>query len=149
VLAGWLLLLSGVEEAIHAFEVRRSIQFFLHIVPGIAAVPIGLLIATHPLVGSLGWGLLFASYFLIVGLLRTISGLRLRFSNWTWAVIDGVITALLGVLLWAAWSRFGWWSFSVSVGISLVLRGWSSVIFAIGSRDRAHHCEPAYRRHER
>lgn len=148
-LSGWLLIVSGIGETVRAFQVRKSAGFFLHVVPGIAGLPIGLLMATHPLGGTLGWVLLFASYFLIVGLLRAISASRLKFSNWTWVVADGIITALLGVLLWAAWSRFGWWIFSISVGISLVFRGWSSVMFGVGLRNRNHHFEPAYERHKR
>jgi uncharacterized membrane protein HdeD (DUF308 family) len=137
-LAGWLLVISGICEAVHAFQVRHSTGFFLHIVPGIAGLPIGLLIATHPSGGTLAWVLLFASYFLIVGLLRVLSALRLRFSNWTWAVVDGVVTFSLGVLLWVAWFRFGWWIFNAAVGISLLLRGCSSVMFAFGLRNRSH-----------
>jgi uncharacterized membrane protein HdeD (DUF308 family) len=141
-LSGWLLILSGIGETVRAFQVRKSTGFFLHIVPGVASLPIGLLMATHPMGGTSGWTLLFASYFLIVGLLRAISASRLKFSSWLWVVGDGIITALLGVLLWPASSRFGGWIFSISVGISLVLRGWSSIKFGIGNRN--HHFEPAY-----
>jgi len=45
---GWLLVLSGMAEAVHAFRIRRSDGFLFHLVPGVAAVPIGLLTATHP-----------------------------------------------------------------------------------------------------
>jgi uncharacterized membrane protein HdeD (DUF308 family) len=37
----WLLVLAGIAEAVHAFHVRKSSAFFLHVVPGIAGLPLG------------------------------------------------------------------------------------------------------------
>jgi hypothetical protein len=50
--------------------------------PCVAAVPIGLLIATHPSAGGTAWMLLFASYFTVVGLFRTISAFWFKFPAW-------------------------------------------------------------------
>lgn len=131
---GWLVVVSGIVEAIHAFHLRRSDAFFLHLVPAIAGVPIGVLIATHPEAGTVAWMLLFASFFTVVGLFRIIAAFRLKFSNWPWAALEGVITLILGTLLWTAWPWLGSWFFGVAVGISLLLRGWSSIMFAVGLR---------------
>src|SRR5581483_10695933 len=132
-LFGWLVVMSGLAEAAHAFHVRRTDRFFLHIVPGLAGVPIGLLISTHPGAGELAWMLLFASYFTVLGLFRIVAAVRLRFPNWQWAIFDGIATFLLGTLLWAAWP-WGVWFFGFAVAISLVLRGWSTIMFAVGVR---------------
>src|SRR2546423_8948355 len=45
---GWLLVLSGVMEAIHAFRMRKWGGIFLHMIAGILGVLIGLMIVTHP-----------------------------------------------------------------------------------------------------
>src|ERR1700694_5519099 len=66
-LFGWLLVVSGLMEAVHAFHKRSRGGFLLHLMPCVAGVPIGLLIATHP---SAGGTALFASYFTVVGLFR-------------------------------------------------------------------------------
>jgi uncharacterized membrane protein HdeD (DUF308 family) len=128
---GWLLVVSGVLEAIHAFRVRRWGGLFLHLIGGVLGIFIGLLVVTHPVAGALAWTLLFASFFTAIGLFRLISALSLRFPNWGWAVFDGIITLGLGVLLWANWPWSGLWFLGVAVGISLVLRGWSYVMFAL------------------
>jgi uncharacterized membrane protein HdeD (DUF308 family) len=103
VLFGWLIGVSGIVEAVYAFQHHKSTGFFLHLIPGVAGIPIGLLIANHPVDNAFAWVLLFASYFTIIGLLRIISAFRLKFRAWSWAVFDGMIAFFLGILLWAVW----------------------------------------------
>ena len=127
---GWLIVVSGVIEAVHAFRMRKWGGIFLHLVGGILGVLIGLLIATHPVAGALAWTLLFASFFTVIGIFRLLAAIRLKFPNWGWVAFDGTVTLLLGILLWAEWPWSGFWFLGVAVGISLVLRGWAYIMFA-------------------
>jgi uncharacterized membrane protein HdeD (DUF308 family) len=127
---GWLIVISGVVEAIHAFRMRKWGGIFLHFVGGILGVLIGLLIVTHPVAGALAWTLLFASFFTVIGIFRTVAAIQLKFPNWGWAAFDGVVTLGLGILLWAEWPWSGFWFMGVAVGVSLILRGWAYVMFA-------------------
>jgi uncharacterized membrane protein HdeD (DUF308 family) len=131
---GWLLVVSGIVEAIQAFRVRRWGGIFLHLIGGVLGVLVGLLVVTHPIAGALAWTLLFASFFTVIGLFRLVAAIRLKFPNWGWAAFDGAITLLLGVLLWVDWPGSGVWFLGFAVGISLLLRGWSYVMFAIAVR---------------
>jgi uncharacterized membrane protein HdeD (DUF308 family) len=132
---GWLLVISGLFEFIHAFQVRHAGgSLFLHIVGGILGVLLGLLVVTHPVAGALAWTLLFASFFTVIGLFRLIAAVSLKFPSWGWAVFDGIVTLALGVLLWAQWPWSGFWFLGLALGISLVLRGWTYVMFAIALR---------------
>lgn len=108
---------------------------FLHLVAGILGVLIGLLIVTHPVAGALAWTLLFAAFFTVMGIFRIVAASRLRFPNWGWAVFDGVVTLLLGIVVWLAWPWSGFWFLGLAVGISLVLRGWSYVMFSLAIRN--------------
>jgi uncharacterized membrane protein HdeD (DUF308 family) len=131
---GWLLVVSGIVEAIQAFRVRRWGGIFLHLIGGVLGVLVGLLVVTHPVAGALAWTLLFASFFTVIGMFRLVAAIRLKFPNWGWAAFDGAITLLLGVLLWIDWPGSGIWFLGFAVGISLLLRGWSYVMFAIAVR---------------
>ncbi len=121
---GWLMVLSGIVEAVHGFQVRGWGGMFLHMVGGILGVLIGLLIVTHPVAGALAWTLLFASFFTVIGLFRLIAAIRLKFLNWGWAAFDGAVTLLLGIFLWQNWPWSGFWFLGLSIGLSLMLRGW-------------------------
>jgi uncharacterized membrane protein HdeD (DUF308 family) len=113
----------------------------------LAAVPIGLLAATHPAADAATWMLLFATFFTVVGLFRAISAFYLKFSNWGWTVFDGVVMLVLGSVMWAAWVWLLPWFLGFAIGLSLILRGWSSIMFAQGLR-RANRQRREYGRHE-
>jgi uncharacterized membrane protein HdeD (DUF308 family) len=131
---GWLLVVSGVVEAIQSFRVRQWGGIFLHLIGGILGLLVGLLVVTHPVAGALAFTLLFASFFTIIGVFRLIAAIRLKFPKWGWAAFDGAVTLLLGVLLWTDWPGSGLWFIGFAVGLSLLLRGWSYVMFAIAVR---------------
>lgn len=133
--AGWLLVLSGIIEMVHAFRVRLWGGLFLHLIGGVLGLLVGLLVVTHPLAGAVTWTLLFASFLSVVGAFRMIAAIRLKFPHWGWAGFDGIVSLGLGILLWAEWPWSGLWFLGLSVGISLVLRGWSYVMFAIAIRN--------------
>jgi uncharacterized membrane protein HdeD (DUF308 family) len=133
---GWLLVVSGVVEAIQSFRVRKWGGIFLHLIGGVLGVLVGLLVVTHPVAGALAFTLLFASFFTIIGVFRLVAAIRLKFPNWGWAAFDGAVTVLLGVMLWLDWPGSGLWFIGFAVGLSLLLRGWSYVMFAIAVRTR-------------
>lgn len=132
VLIGWLMVVSGLAEAIHAFHLRKSSAFLFHVVPAIAGLPVGLLIVTHPSAGGFAWMLVFASSFTVIGLFRAITAFRLKFSNWTWAAVDGAVTLLLATMFWTTWTWLVPWLFPLAAGVSLILRGWASIMFGLG-----------------
>jgi uncharacterized membrane protein HdeD (DUF308 family) len=131
---GWLLVVSGVVETIQSFRMRRWGGIFLHLIGGVLGVLVGLLVVTHPVAGALAWTLLFAAFFTIIGIFRLVAAVRLKFPNWGWAAFDGAVTLLLGVLLWIDWPGSGLWFLGFAVGVSLLLRGWAYVMFAIAVR---------------
>jgi uncharacterized membrane protein HdeD (DUF308 family) len=134
---GWLMMFSGVVEAIHGFQVRGWRGMVLHLVAGVLGIAVGLLIVTHPIAGALAWTMLFASFFTVIGMFRLMTAIRLKFPHWGWSAFDGAITLLLGILLFANWPLSGLWFLGLSIGISLVLRGWSYAMLAFAVRSSA------------
>lgn len=134
---GWLMIFSGIIEAIHAFRARPWGGVFLHLMAGVLGLLIGLLIVTHPLAGALAWTMLLAAFLTVIGLFRTIAAIHLRFRTWGWAVFDGVVTVILGILLWAQWPFSAMWFLGFALGVALVLRGWTTLRFALAIRELA------------
>lgn len=128
---GWLLVISGVIEMVHAIRVKKWGGLFLHLVAGVLGILVGLLVVTHPIAGALAWTLLFAAFFTVIGLFRLLAAIYLKFSNWGWAVFDGIVTLGLGILLWAEWPWSGFWFIGLALGVSLILRGWSYIMLAL------------------
>jgi uncharacterized membrane protein HdeD (DUF308 family) len=131
---GWLLAFTGIIECIHAFQIHKWTGFFLYLLAGIVALVVGLLVATHPVAGALAWTLLFASYFIVIGIFQMIASISLKFPAWGWSVFNAVVTFVLGILLWVEWPSSSMWFIGLAVGITMILRGWSFVILAFAIR---------------
>jgi uncharacterized membrane protein HdeD (DUF308 family) len=132
---GWVLVAAGIVEMIYAFRIHKWGGLFLHFIVGLFGLFTGLLTLTHPVAGALVWTLLFASFLVVVGVFRLIAAVTLRFPTWGWSILDSSITVVLGALLWAEWPWSGLWFLGVALGISLALRGWSYIMFAIAIRE--------------
>lgn len=135
---GWLMFFSGIVEAVHAFHARGWGGVLLHIAVGALGILTGLLVVTHPLAGALGWTLLFASFLTVIGLVRLVAAIWLRYRSWGWAAFDGIVTLVLGLLLWAALPWSGLWFLGFALGLALILRGWSTVMFSFAVRSIRH-----------
>jgi uncharacterized membrane protein HdeD (DUF308 family) len=131
---GWLMFASGIVEGIQAFHARGWSHVLLHVAGAALGILIGLLVTTHPIAGALAWTLLFATFLTVIGLFRIIAAVSLRYRSWGWTVLDGIIALALGTMLWIGLPWTGLWFMGIALGISLILRGWSTVMFAFAIR---------------
>lgn len=134
VLFGWILLLMGGIEVGHSFWQRQWGGFFLHLVNGILSIVVGFLLATNPGASAVVLTLLLAMFFMAGGLFRILTALMMRFPSWGWRLLNGVVTLVLGILIWNQWPLSGLWVIGLFVGIDLIFSGWSSVMLALVAR---------------
>jgi uncharacterized membrane protein HdeD (DUF308 family) len=133
-LFGWLVMLGGVFEAVAAFSAPKWTGVLLHLLSGILGVVVGTLTITHPAAGAGALTLLLASFFFVSGFFRIGAAVMLRFPAWGWAVFGGIVSALLGALIWAEWPSSAVWVIGTFVAIDLLLRGWAWIMFAFAAR---------------
>ena len=131
---GWIMIVVGVLELAHVFRVHRWKGMWGHLIAGILGVFTGLLVITHPLGGALAWTLLFAAMLDVFGAFRLVGALMLRFPHWGWAVFDGSLSIVCGLILWAEWPWSGFWFLGLAVGITLLFRGWTYLMLAFALR---------------
>lgn len=137
-LFGVLFITSGVIQTIQAFQTRQSNGFFLDLLAGIFDLVIGVLLVTHPTAGALALTLLLAAFFLVGGLFRSVTALSLRFPNWGWSLLGGIVSLFLGILLWTEWPGSALWFIGMCIG--MIFHGWGWVMLtlavrAVGSTD--------------
>lgn len=140
-LFGVLFITSGVIQTIQAFQTRQSNGFFLNLLAGIFDLVIGALLVTHPTAGAMALTLLLAAFFLVGGLFRSVTALSLRFPNWGWSLLGGIVSLFLGILLWTEWPGSALWFIGMCIGIDMIFHGWGWVMLAlavraVGSTDR-------------
>lgn len=135
---GWLLVASGVIEGVYAFHARGWGGVLLNVLGAVLGILAGFLVVTHPLAGALAWTLLLALYFTVMGFFRTIAAIHLKYRSWGWAVFDGMVTLVLGLLIWAEWPSSAMWFLGLALGVTLIVRGWTMVVFAFAVRAFPH-----------
>lgn len=136
---GWLLLIGGLIQAIHALWTRSWSSFFLNLMLGILNFVAGGIMISKPAVGVLSLTLLLAAFFVAGGLVRIITSLVMRPHQWGWLLLNGIITLILGILIGAEWPLSSLWVIGLFVGIDLILAGWSFIALALEARGILHH----------
>ena len=127
---GWLLLLAGAMQIVHAFQVRTWSGFFLYLLDGIIRATVGTLLVVYPGSGALTLTLVLSFYFIVGGLFKTIGSMVLQFPSWGWSVASGLVSVALGVMLAMQWPVSGLWFIGFAVGLDLILYGWALLMFA-------------------
>jgi uncharacterized membrane protein HdeD (DUF308 family) len=132
---GWLLIIGGVMEAIHAFwREKRWGGFFLDLLTGILYVVAGWMMVTNPQESALLLTLIIAMFLVFEGVFRIVAALAARYPHWGWVLFNGVISLLLGILIWRQWPYSGLWVIGLFVGIEMLLNGWSLVMLSLTAR---------------
>lgn len=137
-LLGVLLLTAGVIQCVLAIRAPQWSGFFLNLLAGLLAMVLGYLFLQTPGASALTLTLLMAMYFLVSGLFKIFTSIIHRFHRWGWMLANGVVTVLLGALLWLQWPVSGFWAIGLFLGVDLLIAGVSWMILAL-SLKRLHH----------
>ncbi len=135
VMLGWLLVISGIAEGIHAFMVKEWRGFLLELLSAVLYLGVGLMLLVDPLKGAVALTLILAVFLLVEGIFKIITALRVReHRGWGWLLASGIVSVVLGVMIWAQWPASGLWVIGLLVGIQLLFTGWSLVMLALVAR---------------
>ena len=128
---GWMLVFAGIVEFANAFMVGHWSGFFLHLLTAILFLVTGFLLAYSPVISAEVVTLVMSMFFLVGGLYLVIASLWSHMPGWGWQVFDGVISAVMGVLLMLQWPLSGLWAIDLFVGIDLIFAGCSWISMAV------------------
>jgi uncharacterized membrane protein HdeD (DUF308 family) len=70
----------------------------------------------------------------VVGILRAVTALTMRFPSWGWVLFSGMVTFMLGVLIKRNWAVSGLWIIGLFIGIDMLFRGWSYVMLFLAAK---------------
>ena len=142
---GWLMIVGGVFEAVHAFTCKAWGGFFIDLLTGILYVVVGFMVVENPLATAVTLTLLIAMFLFLSGIFRIAMALAVHFHNRIWLLLHGVVDVMLGVLVWRQWPLSGLWVIGLFIGIDMILNGWSLVMLGIAAKrtPAAESSEPA------
>jgi uncharacterized membrane protein HdeD (DUF308 family) len=99
VFLGWMLLLSGIVQAVTLIGGGKTPDFWLQLISAALSVIVGFLFLRNPAVAVGTLVMLMSVFFMMEGISKTVFFLTIRpFPNWGWVLASG----MLGILI-AAW----------------------------------------------
>lgn len=134
VLFGCLLIVGGSLTIAHALLRKRWGGFFLDLFLGILYDVAGVFLIAHPEEGAITLTLLIAWLLLIGGLLRISMALTVPLHHRVWLLLNGIVTLLMGFLIWKQWPLSGLWVIGLFVGIDMIFYGWSLVMLGLTAK---------------
>ena len=131
----WLIVLAGVVHLIVAFRAHGAGSMVWKILVGLAYVFFGAYLIIHPLLGVASLTLVLASLFLIEGVLDIILFFKMRPARGPgWVLVDGIITLLLGLMIYMQWPSSSAWAIGILVGVSMIISGVTRVMLSLAVR---------------
>jgi uncharacterized membrane protein HdeD (DUF308 family) len=102
VFLGWMLLLSGIVQAVTLIGGGKTPDFWLQLISAALSVVVGFLFLRDPAVGVGTLVMLMSVFFMIEGISKTVFSLTIRpFPNWGWVLASGILGILIAVWLLA------------------------------------------------
>jgi uncharacterized membrane protein HdeD (DUF308 family) len=139
----WLIVLAGVVHVIIAFHSHRAGSLIWRLLVGLAYVCFGGYLIARPLLGVTALTLLLASLFLIEGVLDIVLFFRVRAMQGSgWVLIDGIVTLLLGLMIYMQWPSSSVWAIGTLVGVSMIISGITRLMLSFAVRKAASAVSP-------
>jgi uncharacterized membrane protein HdeD (DUF308 family) len=131
---GWILVIAGAGVTLHAFWAKRWSGFSLQLLSGLLYLAAGWMLATHPELSAIALTLVIAISFVVQGAFRIGAALSTRIDGWDRLLVSGIITLLLGLMIWNEWPLSGVWVIGLFVGIDMFFYGGWFVSLALAVR---------------
>jgi uncharacterized membrane protein HdeD (DUF308 family) len=134
-LAGIAFAVGGIIFVIHAFRWRSTERLLLTFLLGLIYFAFGIFLMIKPLAGILTLTMALAFFFAAAGVIKIINAFRMRPSSiWGWALLSGIVSVLLAIIIWAGMPLTALWTIGLIVGIDLFFAGISLLMLTLAVR---------------
>jgi len=143
VLVAWLIVLAGIVHFVVAFHSREAGSVIWRLLVGLAYVCFGVYLIARPALGVASLTLLLASLFLVEGIFNIVLFFRApSIVRSSWFLLDGIVTLLLGLMIYMQWPSSSAWAIGTLVGVSLIFSGVTRVMVSVAVRKGASSMSP-------
>ena len=138
ILVGAMLAISGVSQCFLAFKAGAFGRGLMVFVVGVLMTIAGVYMMNQPVAGLATLTIILMSYLLATGALEIIVAFQLKPADgWGLQLFNGIVTLLLGIMLWRQFPLSGAWAIGVLFGIKMIFSGWAFVFIGRNVRKMA------------
>jgi uncharacterized membrane protein HdeD (DUF308 family) len=131
---GWLMIFVGVVEAVHAFWKKEWGGLFLNLLVGVLYIVVGFMVLANLTASAMTLTLVMAIFFILDGIFRIIIAVTMHYPRWGWMLLNGIVTLILGIIIWQQWQQLGLRIIGLFIGIDLIFSGWAWVMLSLAAR---------------
>ena len=132
---GWIIMFVGVVHLVLAIHSHSGGSRLWKVLVGLAYVAFGVYLITHPAIAIAVLTLLLAILFLVEGVLDVIMYFKMRSTEGSiWVLLDGIVTIVLGGLIYVHWPSSSWWAIGTLVGCSMIISGITRIMLSLAVR---------------
>jgi uncharacterized membrane protein HdeD (DUF308 family) len=135
---GLMMIIAGVFEVIHSFQIKTWGSFIFWLLLGILYIIAGFTAFENTLLTAVWLTLILGAALVASGIVRVFLGFNMKGgSAWGWVVASGLITLLLGVIILVHWPYSGLYALGIILGVDLVFAGAGWIGLGLGLRQAA------------
>jgi uncharacterized membrane protein HdeD (DUF308 family) len=135
VVIAWLIVFSGAFQFIHAFQSKGIGNIVWKLLVAVLYLIIGLYFLMNPLLGVAAFTFALAIFFVAEGVFDLVAYFQNRNAGGSgWILFDGVVTLILGLMVWRQWPSSSLWVIGTLVGISMIMTGTTRLMLSFASR---------------
>jgi len=136
IVVGVLLVIGGIGQCILAFKAGTFGRGLLTFILGLLMTTAGSFVATQPIVGLASLTTILVTYLVIAALFELIMAFQIRpAEGWGSVWINGIVTLLLGIMLWRQFPLSGVWAIGIVFGLKMIFSGWFLVFIGITAKE--------------
>lgn len=131
IMIGVLLVIGGIGQIVLTFRAGSIGSGIMMFLLGALSMVTGIYMLSQPAAALAALTLFLAAYFIVTGILEVVAAFGARpASGWGWFLFSGILSVLLGGMIWAQFPLSGIWAVGILVGIRLFFSGLT--LFTIG-----------------
>ena len=136
IIIGWLVIFDGFAQLVHAAQSKGIGHIVWKILVALLYLVAGAYLLAHPALGVAGFTLALAIFLFAEGVADVVGyfSTRKNGDNSPWMLLDGIITLVLGVMIWNQWPVGSLWVIGTLVGISMVMTGATRLMMTLAVR---------------
>jgi uncharacterized membrane protein HdeD (DUF308 family) len=123
-----VLLVAGVATLVGAFWTGKWSGFL------VVYIAAGFVVTERPLLSVFFATVFLSVSFMVMGIFRVMAAMMLRFPQWGWALLNGCVTFLVGLVIYRHLPLDVVWVIGLLVGLEMLFAGWAWIMLALAIR---------------
>lgn len=132
IMLGIMLIINGISQLYFAFKSGKGLSAFVF---GALTLIIGIFVASRPGAALASLTLFLAMYLIISGGFEVSMSFQFKpAKGWGWIAFSGVISILLGIMIWNQFPLSGVWAVGILIGVRFFFSGVGLLALGLAAR---------------